>query len=180
MLPGRKNKRSKNRLKKDNLTFISSRCLRPLVAVAAAQYVADDWSREKMTFCKKKNPILPFDFGYTRPDDGLDDFGSFDEDIASVDLPDRAADERCWFCQRRSWEWSLKSAFKMKMILMNVFAFIWWGRWLVWTRLDLNAEIIGLDEKLGRICLRKIIPNNERRMDEAEYWFRKGEIESEE
>jgi pilus assembly protein FimV len=34
-----------------------------------------------------------FDFGTPDADDGLDDFGSFDEDIASVDLPDRTADE---------------------------------------------------------------------------------------
>ena len=78
-------------LKKDEFDLSSAAAVAPVVAVAAAQYVADDEVEEKNDL-QEEDPFA-FDFGTPDADDGLDDFGSFDEDIASVDLPDRAADE---------------------------------------------------------------------------------------
>jgi pilus assembly protein FimV len=77
-------------LKKDEFDLSSAAAVAPVVAVAA-QYVADDEVEEKNDL-QEEDPFA-FDFGTPDADDGLDDFGSFDEDIASVDLPDRAADE---------------------------------------------------------------------------------------
>jgi pilus assembly protein FimV len=77
-------------LKKDEFDLSSAAAVAPVVAVAA-QYAADDEVEEKNDL-QEEDPFA-FDFGTPDADDGLDDFGSFDEDIASVDLPDRAADE---------------------------------------------------------------------------------------
>ncbi|WP_239495487.1 FimV/HubP family polar landmark protein [Marinomonas primoryensis] len=77
-------------LKKDEFDLSSAAAVAPVVAVAA-QYVADDEVEEKNDL-QEEDPFV-FDFGTPDADDGLDDFGSFDEDIASVDLPDRTADE---------------------------------------------------------------------------------------
>lgn len=77
-------------LKKDEFDLSSAAAVAPVVAVAA-QYVADDEVEEKNDL-QEEDPFA-FDFGTPDADDGLDDFGSFDEDIASVDLPDRAEDE---------------------------------------------------------------------------------------
>ncbi|MDE8603376.1 pilus assembly protein FimV [Marinomonas sp. RSW2] len=79
-------------LKKDEFDLSSAAAIAPVAAVAAAaQYVADDEVEEKNDV-QEEDPFA-FDFGTPDADDGLDDFGSFDEDIASVDLPDRTADE---------------------------------------------------------------------------------------
>lgn len=79
-------------LKKDEFDLSSAAAIAPVAAVAAAtQYVADDEVEEKNDV-QEEDPFA-FDFGTPDADDDLDDFGSFDEDIASVDLPDRTADE---------------------------------------------------------------------------------------
>jgi pilus assembly protein FimV len=77
-------------LKKDEFDLSSAAAVASVGAVAA-QYVADDEVEEKNDL-QEEDPFA-FDFGTPDTDDGLDDFGSFDEDIASVDLPGRTADE---------------------------------------------------------------------------------------
>ena len=77
-------------LKKDEFDLSSAAAIAPVGALAA-QYVIDDEDDGKNQL-QEEDPFA-FDFDTPDEDDDLDDFGSFDEDIASVDLPDSATDE---------------------------------------------------------------------------------------
>lgn len=76
--------------KKDEFDLSSSAAVAPVAAVAAAEYVADEV--EEKEELQEEDPFA-FDFDTPDEDDNLDDFGSFDEDIASVDMPDQIEEE---------------------------------------------------------------------------------------
>lgn len=76
--------------KKDEFDLSSSAAVAPVAAVVAAEYVADDV--EEKEELQEEDPFA-FDFDTPDEDDNLDDFGSFDEDIASVDMPDQIEEE---------------------------------------------------------------------------------------
>lgn len=75
--------------KKDEFDLSSAAVVAPVAAVAAADYALDDEKVEEKVELKEEDPFA-FDFDTPDDDDGLDDFGSFGEEVASTDLEDSA------------------------------------------------------------------------------------------
>ncbi|SHF26019.1 pilus assembly protein FimV [Marinomonas polaris DSM 16579] len=79
-------------LKKDEFDLSSAAVVAPVAVAAAANYALDDGIEEKEEL-KEEDPFA-FDFDTPDEDDDLEDFGSFGDDIASVEFTDPMVDDK--------------------------------------------------------------------------------------
>jgi pilus assembly protein FimV len=81
--------------KKDEFDLSPAAVAAPVAAVAVADYALDDELEEKEEL-KEEDPFA-FDFDTPDEDDDLEDFGSFGEEIASVEFTDPTVDDEMDF-----------------------------------------------------------------------------------
>lgn len=86
-----KKQEEQDSLKKDEFDLSSAAVVAPVAVAAAADYALDDEIEEKEEL-KEEDPFA-FDFDTPDEDDDLEDFGSFGDDVASVEFTDQMVDD---------------------------------------------------------------------------------------